>query len=132
MEDLDFSRAGSLIVTIRKSKTDQGAAVRGGAATRAWAVRGRGARSLAHIIEKKNGPLFFSFSPHGELRETRIEGRLVAEVVKRLFRDAGASPSEIDAIGGHSLRRGFVTPCAAANSSRSRSPILASSTRGSC
>jgi hypothetical protein len=33
-------------------------------------------------------PLFRSFSPRGELRETRIEGRLVAEVVKRLFRSA--------------------------------------------
>jgi hypothetical protein len=55
------------------------------------------------------GPLFVAFSPHGELRETRIEGRLVAEVVKRLFRDAGASPSDVDAIGAHSLRRGFVT-----------------------
>jgi len=44
------------------------------------------------------------------MRETRIEGRrLVAEVVKRLFRDAAASASDIDAIGAHSLRRGFVT-----------------------
>jgi hypothetical protein len=61
------------------------------------------------IREQKKGPLFVSFSPHGELRETRIDGRLVAEVVKRLFRDAGASPRDVDAIGAHSLRRGFVT-----------------------
>ena len=58
------------------------------------------------IRERKKGPLFVAFSPHGELRETRIEGRLVAEVVKRLFRDAGASPNDVDAIGAHSLRRG--------------------------
>jgi hypothetical protein len=61
------------------------------------------------VVEKKKGPLFIAFSPHGELRETRIEGRLVAEVVKRLFPDAGAAPGDIDAIGAHSLRRGFVT-----------------------
>jgi Phage integrase family len=61
------------------------------------------------IREQKKGALFVAFSPHGELRETRIEGRLVAGVVKRLFRDAGASPSDLDAIGAHSLRRGFVT-----------------------
>jgi integrase len=61
------------------------------------------------FLEKKKGPLFVAFSPHGELRETRIEGRLVADVVKRLFRDAGSSKSDIDAIGAHSLRRGFVT-----------------------
>jgi integrase len=33
----------------------------------------------------------------------------VAEAVKRLFRDAGAEPSDVDAIGAHSLRRGFAT-----------------------
>jgi integrase len=111
VEDLDFGRPGFLIVTIRKSKTDQGGAgqfvavprLENGpcpvAAIEAWLAIG----------EQKKGPLFVAFSPHGELRETRIEGRLVAEVVKRLFRDAGASPGDVDAIGAHSLRRGFVT-----------------------
>jgi hypothetical protein len=32
------------------------------------------------VREQKKGPLFVAFSPHGELRETRIEGRLVAAV----------------------------------------------------
>jgi 3-hydroxyacyl-CoA dehydrogenase len=64
---------------------------------------------LAIIEKKKKGPLFVAFSPHGELREARIEGRLVAEVVKQLFGDAGASPRDVDAIGAQSLRRGFVT-----------------------
>jgi integrase len=112
IEDLDFGRPGFLIVTIRKSKTDQGGAGQfvavprrlehgpcAVAAVEAW----------LSIIEKKKGPLFVAFSPHGERREARIEGRLVAEVVKRLFRDAGASPGDVDAIGAHSLRRGFVT-----------------------
>jgi integrase len=61
----------------------------------------------------------------------RIDGRVVAEVVKRLFRDAGSAESEVEEdrrpqpapgvrdvgrygrgdhrIGAHSLRRGFVT-----------------------
>jgi hypothetical protein len=60
------------------------------------------------VCEKK-GPLFVAFSPHGELRETRIEGRLIDEVVKRLFRDAGASASDVDAIGADGLRRRFLT-----------------------
>ena len=64
------------------------------------------------LIERKNGALFMAFSPHGELRETRIEGRLVAEVVKRLFRDAGSSDSEVGKMAAHSLRRGFVTSAA--------------------
>jgi integrase len=79
VEDLDFGRPGFLIVTIRKSKTDQGGAgqfvavprIDNGpcavAALEAW----------LSIIEQKKGPLFVAFSPHGELRETRIEGRLV-------------------------------------------------------
>src|SRR5450755_4320462 len=45
--------------------------------------------SLLKHIRAGRGTLFVAFSPHGELRETRIEGRLVAEVVKRLFRAAG-------------------------------------------
>jgi len=57
----------------------------------------------------EEGAAIVAFSPHAELRETRIEARLVAEVVKRLFRDVGTAPGEIDSIGAHSLRRGFVT-----------------------
>jgi hypothetical protein len=37
------------------------------------------------------------------------DGRQVVEVVKRLFRDAGATPGAIDGMGAHNLRRGFVT-----------------------
>jgi len=111
VEDLDFGRPGFLIVTIRKSKTDQGGAGQfvavprlehgpcAVAAVEAWLA----------IREQKKGPLFVAFSPHGELRETRIEGRLVAEVVKRLFRDTGSSESEVEKVAAHSLRRGFVT-----------------------
>jgi integrase len=76
VEDLDFERPGFLIVTIRKSKTDQGGAgqfvavprLRHGpcavAAIEAWLA----------IREQKKGALFVAFSPHGERRETRIEG----------------------------------------------------------
>jgi integrase len=85
VEDLDFGRPGFLIVTIRKSKTDQGGAGQfvavprlehgpcAVAAVEAWLA----------IRQQKKGPLFVAFSPHGELRDSRIEGRLVAEVVKR-------------------------------------------------
>jgi hypothetical protein len=68
-------------------------------------VRGGGGRRLAGHPQKK-GPLFVAFSQHGELRETRIDGQLVAAVVKRLFRDAGSSESEAGKIAAHSLRGG--------------------------
>jgi integrase len=111
VEDLDFGRPGFLIVTIRKSKTDQGGAGQFVAVPRLET----GPCAVAaievwlSIRELKEGPLFVAFSPHGELRETRIKGRLVAEVVKRLFRDAGTPASDIENIGAHSLRRGFIT-----------------------
>jgi hypothetical protein len=70
VEDLDFGRPGFLIVTIRKSKTDQGGAGSSWpSAAGAWAVRGRGARSVAGHPRAEEGPLFVAFSPHGELRE---------------------------------------------------------------
>jgi len=111
VEDLDFSRSGFLILTIRKSKTDQAGAgqfvpvprIENGpcavAAVEAWLA----------ILEQKKGPLLRSFSPRAELRDARIDGRVVTEVVKRLFRQAGSSKSAVANIAAHSLRRGFVT-----------------------
>jgi integrase len=111
VEDLDFGRPGFLIITIRKSKTDQSGAGQfvavprletgpcAVAALEAWLA----------IREQERGRFLSRFRRSANCSETRIEGRLVAEVVKRLFRDAGASPGDIDAIGAHSLRRGFVT-----------------------
>jgi integrase len=110
-EDMDFGRPGFLIVTIRKSKTDQRGAGQFVAVPRleTGPCAVAAIEAWLGIRAQKKGPLFVAFSPHGELRETRIEGRLVAEVAKRLFRDAGAASGEIGAIGAHSLRRGFVT-----------------------
>jgi integrase len=111
VEDLDFSRSGFVILTIRTSKTDQGGAgqfvpvprIDNGpcavAALEAWLA----------TLQQKKGPLFRSFSPRGELRDVRIDGRVVTEVLKRLFRQAGSSPREVANIAAHSLRRGFVT-----------------------
>jgi hypothetical protein len=111
VEDLDFSRKGFVILTIRTSKTDQACAGQFGpvpriengpcavAALDAWLA----------VLEQKKGPLFRLFSPRREMRDVRIDGRVVAEVVKRLFRDAGFSPSDVEKIAAHSLRRGFVT-----------------------
>jgi len=79
------------------------------AAGLASATDQRVVHDLLEGARREAAALFVAFSPHGELRETRIEGRLVAEVVKRLFWYAGESASNVAAIGAHSLRRGFVT-----------------------
>jgi hypothetical protein len=96
VEDLDFGRSRFLIIAFRKSKTDRGGVVQFVAVPRL--VHGPCAVAAVEawltVRERKKGALFVALSPHGELRDTRIEGRLVAEVVKRLFRGAGAVPGD--------------------------------------
>ena len=107
IEDLDF-RPGGVVVLLRSSKTDQ---------------EGQGARvplprqkssvvcpvaSLEAWIEQagiESGPVFRAFSPRNELKENAMNGRDVAEVLKRLVGIA-----EIDGdFSGHSFRSGFIT-----------------------
>jgi hypothetical protein len=87
---------------------------------------GRALDAWLSVRKQKKGPLFRSFSPRGELREVRIDGRVVAAVVKRLFRDLGASESEVGNIAAHSLRRGFVTSAdmAGATTAHTRRELL--------
>jgi integrase len=77
VKDLDFGRPGFLIVTIRKSNTYQGGAGQFVAIRRIerGAVRVAAVEAWLAICEQKNGALFVAFSPHGELRKNRIDGR---------------------------------------------------------
>ncbi len=111
VSDVTFEPEG-IILTIRKSKRDQERRGRRVAvpcgryeatcpvqALRAWLdVRGNSA-----------GPLFVRLDA-GAPRE-RLDGRAVAELVKRAVRRAGLDPVFFS---GHSLRRGFATECARA------------------
>ena len=56
-----------------------------------------------------SGPLFRAFSIDGHLCAHRIQARVVAAVLKRLYTQAGYRPEHIAAIAAHSLRRGFIT-----------------------
>ena len=106
--------AEGLLVHVRWSKTDQDGqgreiAVGHGAeagtcpvlATRAWIAR-------AQLVE---GPLFRAIDRHGRMREHRLSGKAVAEIVKRRVGALGLDPSRF---GGHSLRSGFATSAAQA------------------
>ena len=109
--DLRFDRRG-LIVTLRRSKTDQTGqgreigvpyvvheglcAVR---ALRAWL-------DAAAIAE---GPVFRTFSLGGELTPNRIDPKDVARLVKRVVAKAGI----VGDFAAHSLRAGFITTAAA-------------------
>jgi site-specific recombinase XerD len=106
--------ADGLVVTIRRSKTDQdGQGRRIGLpygsnpatcpvrALRAWG-------EASGIIE---GPLFRPINRHGQLQDRRLTAQSVALVVKRVAEAAGLDPARFS---GHSLRSGLATSAAAA------------------
>jgi integrase len=112
VEDLRFEKRG-LVVTIRRSKTDQEAkgveiAVPYVANRSLCAVRAVKAWLAAAAIAA--GPLFRSFTLQRQMLDTPIDGRDVANLVKKL---AGKARLEGD-FSGHSLRAGFATSAAAA------------------
>jgi integrase len=111
-EDLRFEKRG-LIVTIRRSKTDQEAA---GAEIAVPYVPNRSlcaARAVSAWLDASGitaGPLFRSFTLQRQMLERPIDGRDVANLVKRL-----ATKARLDGdFSGHSLRAGFATSAAAA------------------
>lgn len=115
VEDLEFVADG-VVVTLRRSKTDQaGAGRRVGiprlttsdacpvAAVEAWL-------SASGII---TGPLFRGIDPTGTLAAGGLSDRSIALIVKRHL-PAGVTEGDF---AGHSLRAGFVTAAAAGGAS---------------
>jgi integrase len=108
--DLKFSRRG-LVVTIRRSKTDQEGEGReigvpiipnsrlcAATSVRKWLT-------AARITE---GPVFRTFNGGGKLTANRIDGKDIARLVQRVTKAAGIDGD----FAGHSLRAGFITSAA--------------------
>lgn len=113
VEDLDFKREG-LIITIRKSKTDQEQQGRKVGIPYGSCCDTCPVRSLQLWLEESgitSGPLFRSVNRHGDLQEGRLSDKAVAIVVKRCAESAGIDSSKYS---GHSLRAGMATSAAAA------------------
>lgn len=111
VSDLAHADEG-LVVTIRKSKTDQVREGRKvgiplGGCPETCPVRAAHAWVEASGIEE--GPLFRPVNRHGHVLGTRLSGSAVAEVVKRSLKAAGKSAR---GYSGHSLRAGLVTQAA--------------------
>jgi len=107
VEDLRFEKRG-LIVTIRRSKTDQEAkgveiAVPHVASRSLCAVRA--VKAWLDGSGLAAGPLFRSFTLQRQMLETPIDGRDVANLVKKLTSKARLEGD----FSGHSLRAGFAT-----------------------
>ena len=106
---------GGLLVTIRRSKTDQEgqgatiAIVRGAIACPVAAVSEW--LKAANIIE---GPVFRPINRGGRVLDTRLTGRSVANIVKARATKVGLNASDF---AGHSLRAGFITSAAAGGAS---------------
>jgi integrase len=111
VEDLRFEKLG-IIVTIRRSKTDQEAK---GVEIAVPYVASRSlcaARAVKAWLDGSGltaGPLFRSFTLQRQMLETPIGGRDVANLVKKLTSKARLEGD----FSGHSLRAGFATSAAA-------------------
>jgi integrase len=111
--DMAFSDEG-LVVVVRRSKTDQtgvGRKVGIPYGQHAETCPVRAVQSWLDLSGIGEGPLFRSVNKHGQLMESRLSDRAVADVVKRTLRAAGKSARRF---AGHSLRAGLITQAAMA------------------
>ncbi len=111
MCDLKFSTDG-VVVTVRKSKTDQESAGREvglpfGASQDTCSVR-----ALRQWLDRagiREGPVFRSVGRYGHVSRRGLHRDSIGKLLKRA---AARANLKVDAIGGHSLRAGCVTQCA--------------------
>jgi site-specific recombinase XerD len=114
--DASFTREG-LVLTIKRSKTDQEAEGRKIGIPYASLVETCPIRSLQDWLEKSEiteGPIFRPINRHGRIASTRLSARSVAEIVKRYAAAVGLDAGEF---AGHSLRSGLATSAAMAGAS---------------
>lgn len=110
--DIQAVREG-LIVTIRRSKTDQE-----GAGRRIGIPHGRTRHCPVKAVEGwlasagiEEGPVFRPITRHGALADTRLSGDAVSVLIRERVAAAGIDP---EGFSGHSLRAGFATSAAQA------------------
>jgi integrase len=114
--DLEFSSAG-MIVTLRKSKTDQEGRSRRpgipyGSSENTCPVRA--VQAWLESARLSSGPLFRPLDRFHRVQPTRLSAERVALIVKRRAQAVGLDPARY---AGHSLRAGLATSAAAAGAS---------------
>lgn len=110
--DLEITRQG-LIVTIRRSKTDQE-----GAGRRIGIPHGRTRHCPVAAVEAwlsvsriETGPLFRPITRHGHVAREALTGDAVSVLLRERLNAVGVDP---EGYSGHSLRAGFATSAAQA------------------
>ena len=109
--DLRFT-LGELIVTLRRSKTDQegvGFSKRIPAATDPKIDPVKATRDWLELAGISSGPIFRGVDLVGDVAATRLTPRSVALIIKRAADRIGIPPGQF---AGHSLRSGFITEAA--------------------
>ena len=119
VEDLEF-KGRNLVVTLRRSKTDQEGAGRKVGIPRGSQEETCPVRSVKAWLDEaaiESGPVFRAVNRHGAIQPKRLTGQSVGLIVKRYAEACGKEPADF---GGHSLRSGHATQ-AAANGASERS-----------
>jgi site-specific recombinase XerD len=114
--DVAITRDG-LVLTIRRSKTDQEGEGRKIGIPYAAHVETCAVRSLQDWLEKSGiteGPLFRPIDRFGKMALVRLSAAAVGEIVKRYAAAVGLDAAEF---AGHSLRSGLATSAAMAGAS---------------
>jgi site-specific recombinase XerD len=114
--DCAFGKDG-LIVTLRRSKTDQDGQGRKIGIPYGSNPETCPVRTLQAWLEQASigaGPVFRSINRHGQVRAGRLSGIDVARIVKKLAERAGLDAAKY---AGHSLRAGHATSAAIAGAS---------------
>ena len=116
IESLTFVPEG-ILLHLRRSKTDQDGrgrqlAIPMGKYPETCPVRA--VRSWLSESRISSGALFTRLDPARQTEQQRLSAHSVGQVVKLAAAQAGLDP---DAVGGHSLRRGFATSAARAGAS---------------
>lgn len=109
VRDLEVDHQHGLILTIRRSKTDQegrGAKVGVPYGQDLETCPVRTVQMWMATAGIEEGAVFRPVSRHGHVSRWYISGRSIARIVKRAAAAAGLDP---DRFSGHSLRAGFVT-----------------------
>lgn len=112
--DLEFDAANGLLLTIRKSKTDQeqqGAKVAVPYAHTSERCAVHALRQWLETADIHQGPVFRRMHRGDTIAQTRLSDQSVALIVKRRAKAAGLPPT---LLSGHSLRSGYATSAARA------------------
>jgi site-specific recombinase XerD len=112
----DIAETGTgLLVTIRRSKTDQdGEGVTIAIARGDVACPVRAVREWLDAASIESGPIFRPINKAGTVAADRLTGQSVANIVKAY---AGLAGYDANLFSGHSLRSGFLTSAAAKGAS---------------